>query len=67
MKLKKYRLADIGKVITGKTPSTSIAENYACGNIPFYTPEDVAKAVYDISATSSYMTGQIIRLDGGWI
>lgn len=31
------------------------------------TPEDVAKAVYDISATSSYMTGQIIRLDGGWI
>lgn len=43
MKLKKYRLADIGKVITGKTPSTSIAENYACGNIPFYTPEDVAK------------------------
>ena len=29
MKLKKYRLDDIGKVITGKTPSTSIAENYA--------------------------------------
>ena len=45
MKLKKYRLADIGKVITGKTPSTSIAENYACGNIPFYTPEDVAKGL----------------------
>ena len=43
MELKKYRLADIGKVITGKTPSTSIAENYACGTIPFYTPEDVAK------------------------
>jgi len=43
MKLKKYKLADIGKVITGKTPSTSIAENYACGTIPFYTPEDVAK------------------------
>ena len=45
MELKKYKLADIGKVITGKTPSTSIAENYACGTIPFYTPEDVAKGL----------------------
>ena len=43
MELKKYRIAEIGKVITGKTPSTSIAENYACGTISFYTPEDVAK------------------------
>lgn len=31
------------------------------------TPEDVAKLAYDISNTSSYMTGQIIKLDGGWI
>ena len=45
MELKKYKLADIGKVITGKTPSTSIAENYAWGTIPFYTPEDVAKGL----------------------
>ena len=41
--MKKYKLSDIGKVIRGKNPSTSIAENYACGNIPFYTPEDDAK------------------------
>ena len=45
MELKKYKLADIGKVITGKTPSTSVAENYICGTIPFYTPEDVAKGL----------------------
>ena len=45
MKKKKYKIGDIGKVITGKTPSTSIAENYICGTIPFYTPEDVAKGL----------------------
>ena len=30
-------------------------------------PEDVAKLVFDISNTSSYLTGQVIKLDGGWI
>lgn len=30
-------------------------------------PEDVAKLVFDISKTSSYLTGQVIKLDGGWI
>lgn len=30
-------------------------------------PEDVAKLAFDISNTSSYLTGQVIKLDGGWI
>ena len=56
MKQKKYKLADIGKVITGKTPSTSIAENYACGTIPFYTPEDVAKGLGMMGRNSRFIS-----------
>ncbi len=36
------KIKDIGKVITGKTPPTSHLE-YFGGNIPFYTPTDIAK------------------------
>ena len=43
MELKKYKLGDIGRIITGKTPSTNKKANYINATIPFYTPEDVAK------------------------
>ncbi|MBQ5926135.1 MAG: restriction endonuclease subunit S [Paludibacteraceae bacterium] len=43
MELKKYKLGDIGKIVTGKTPSTNKKANYSGATIPFYTPEDVAK------------------------
>lgn len=56
MELKKYKLADIGKVVTGKTPSTSIAENYAWGTIPFYTPEDVAKGLGMMGRNSRFIS-----------
>ena len=36
---KKYRISDIGKVVTGKTPRTSIPDNYG-GTIPFLSPSD---------------------------
>lgn len=36
---KDYKIGEIGKVITGKTPSTSNAD-YWNGNIPFITPSD---------------------------
>ena len=39
MELKKIHISDIGKVVTGKTPRTSVAENYG-GDIPFLTPSD---------------------------
>ena len=39
MKLYKKHISDLGKVITGKTPRTSILENYG-GKIPFLTPSD---------------------------
>ena len=39
MEWKKVKIGEIGKVVTGKTPRTSIAENYG-GNIPFLTPSD---------------------------
>jgi type I restriction enzyme S subunit len=37
---KKRRIGDLGKVVTGKTPSTSIAENFG-GNYPFITIPDL--------------------------
>ena len=36
---KEYKIADLGEIKTGKTPKTSIQENYG-GNIPFLTPSD---------------------------
>ena len=33
----------------------------------FGQPEEVAELVLDLSEKHSYLTGQIIRLDGGWI
>lgn len=36
-----------------------------CGR--FGTPKEVAELIYSLANTSSYLTGQIIRLDGGWI
>lgn len=37
--MKKIKVGDLGKIITGKTPKTSISDNYG-GNIPFLTPTD---------------------------
>ena len=34
------RIADLGRVVTGKTPSTSVAENFG-GNYPFITSPDM--------------------------
>lgn len=40
MKLTNAKIADLGKVVTGKTPSTKDKENFN-GNIPFITPVDM--------------------------
>ena len=39
MELYKKRISDLGRIVTGKTPRTSNAENYG-GEIPFLTPSD---------------------------
>ena len=39
MELYKKHISDLGKIITGKTPKTSIPDNYG-GEIPFLTPSD---------------------------
>lgn len=43
---------------------TALTEEIPCGR--FGTPEEAADLVYSISTASSYLTGQIIALDGGW-
>ena len=31
------------------------------------SPEEVADLVYQLTHKNSYLTGQVIKLDGGWI
>lgn len=52
--LVKYRLEDIGTIITGKTPSTKTAENFG-REIPFVTPRDFVGQRY-IESTERYLS-----------
>ncbi len=45
MELKKYKLGEIGDVVTGKTPSTLDESNFG-GNIPFITPSDITNNAF---------------------
>jgi type I restriction enzyme S subunit len=47
-------LNDLGKIVTGKTPSTKVAE-YFGGNVPFITPSDMDGKKM-ISRTDRYLT-----------
>ncbi len=53
---KDITINDLGKVVTGKTPSTSISE-YFGGDIPFVTPTDMNDRRF-ISNTERYLTQQ---------
>ena len=49
---KRYKVSDLGKVVTGKTPKTANAEYYG-GNIPFLTPSDDMSVKYVLSTTKT--------------
>jgi len=51
---KECKVENLGKIITGKTPRTSIKENYG-GNIPFLTPSDDMSIKY-VNKTSKSIT-----------
>lgn len=55
MEMKKYKLQDLGTIITGKTPLTKQEDNFN-GNIPFVTPEDITNNVYNLKKTGRYIT-----------
>ena len=57
MELKKIHISDIGKVVTGKNPRTSIIKNYG-GSIPFLTPSD------DLSRKSAPKTTKTLTKRG---
>ena len=57
MELYKKRISDLGRIVTGKTPRTSNAENYG-GNIPFLTPSD------DLSGKFAPQTVKTITEEG---
>jgi restriction endonuclease, S subunit len=51
---KNVRVGELGKIITGKTPKTSISDNYG-GRIPFLTPSDNMSVKY-VGKTSKTLT-----------
>lgn len=51
---KNVRVGELGKIITGKTPKTSINDNYG-GRIPFLTPSDNMSVKY-VGKTSKTLT-----------
>jgi len=57
------KIGDIGKVITGKTPSTAKPE-YWQGNIPFITPGDIGDTPY-IYRTNRYVSMNGAKIAGG--
>ena len=50
------RVGDLGRIVTGKTPKTSIPENYG-GKIPFLTPSDNMLTKY-VTATKKALTSK---------
>ena len=51
---KNVRVGELGKIITGKTPKTTISDNYG-GRIPFLTPSDNMSVKY-VGKTSKTLT-----------
>jgi type I restriction enzyme S subunit len=51
---RRLTLNDLGRIVTGKTPSTKVAE-YFSGDIPFVTPSDM-NGLKIISKTERYLT-----------
>lgn len=51
---KEVKVADLGKIITGKTPKTAITDNYG-GEIPFLTPSDDMSVKY-VNKTAKTLT-----------
>lgn len=56
---KECTIGELGKIITGKTPRTTITENYG-GNIPFLTPSDNMDVKY-VGITNKTLSEQGVR------
>lgn len=50
------KISDIGKVITGSTPSTKIEDYYSSRDICFVKPGDIGDSITYISKTNDYVT-----------
>ena len=56
---KECTIGDLGKIITGKTPRTAIAENYG-GKVPFLSPSDNMEVKY-VDVTNKTLTEQGVK------
>ena len=56
-KWKKVRLGDLGKVVTGNTPSTNNADYYESNDIEFYKPNDLVEdKVNKLVSSTAYIS-----------
>ncbi|HFT8963830.1 TPA: restriction endonuclease subunit S [Escherichia coli] len=55
--LYEYKIEDLGKVITGKTPSSKISDAFSAQGIPFVTPKDMDGRRL-IDKTERYLSSQ---------
>lgn len=53
---KLVKVAELGQIVTGKTPKTTISENYG-GDIPFLTPSDNLSVKY-VTSTVKTLTAK---------
>ncbi len=54
---KNNKIADLGKVVTGKTPPKKVVDAYADSGVPFITPSDVDDDLFVIR-TNRYLTAE---------
>ena len=52
---KEYKLEEVGKITTGKTPKTAI-KKFFDGNILFVTPADINTPYKYVSSTARYLS-----------
>lgn len=55
--LYEYKIEDLGKVITGKTPPSKISDAFSAQGIPFVTPKDMDGRRL-IDKTERYLSSQ---------
>ena len=61
--LYEYKIEDLGKVITGKTPPSKISDAFSAQGIPFVTPKDMDGRRL-IDKTERYLSSQGVEAVG---
>lgn len=59
--LERYKLKELGDIITGNTPSTKVKEYYETKDIMFVKPADISSDITEINTTQDYISNKAIE------